>query len=69
MTITTVPKAFSLLCTMASLKEKLIALVAEEEATGPNNKIIVVGIGHVGMACDISILAKSLADELALVDA
>uniref|UniRef100_A0A8C0HXZ9 Uncharacterized protein n=1 Tax=Balaenoptera musculus TaxID=9771 RepID=A0A8C0HXZ9_BALMU len=54
---------------MASLKEKLIALVAEEEATGPNNKIIVVGIGHVGMACDISILAKSLADELALVDA
>eukprot|EP00069_Balaena_mysticetus_P018970 bmy_11918T0 len=32
---------------MASLKEKLIALVAEEEATGPNNKIIVVGIGHV----------------------
>lgn len=52
---------------MASLKEKLIALVAEE-ATVPNNKIIVVGIGHVGMACDICILGKSLADELALVD-
>lgn len=68
MTITPVPKAFSLLYTMASLKEKLMALVAEE-ATVPNTKIIVVGIGHVGMACDICILGKSLADELAFVDA
>lgn len=45
-----------------------MALVAEE-ATVPNTKIIVVGIGHVGMACDICILGKSLADELAFVDA
>ncbi|CAK7289008.1 L-lactate dehydrogenase B chain [Vulpes lagopus] len=53
---------------MATLKEKLIAPVAEEEAVIPNNKITVVGVGQVGMACAISILGKSLADELALVD-
>lgn len=54
--------------TMATLKEKLIAPVAEEETTIPNNKITVVGVGQVGMACAISILGKSLTDELALVD-
>uniref|UniRef100_A0A8C0PV26 L-lactate dehydrogenase B chain n=1 Tax=Canis lupus familiaris TaxID=9615 RepID=A0A8C0PV26_CANLF len=53
---------------MATLKENLIAPVAEEEAAIPNNKITVVGVGQVGMACAISILGKSLADELALVD-
>uniref|UniRef100_A0A2K6K4Z7 L-lactate dehydrogenase n=1 Tax=Rhinopithecus bieti TaxID=61621 RepID=A0A2K6K4Z7_RHIBE len=53
---------------MATLKEKLIAPVAEEETTVPNSKITVVGVGQVGMACAISILGKSLADELALVD-
>uniref|UniRef100_A0A2K5IAA4 L-lactate dehydrogenase n=1 Tax=Colobus angolensis palliatus TaxID=336983 RepID=A0A2K5IAA4_COLAP len=53
---------------MATLKEKLIAPVAEEETTVPNNEITVVGVGQVGMACAISILGKSLADELALVD-
>ncbi|XP_011810495.1 PREDICTED: L-lactate dehydrogenase B chain isoform X2 [Colobus angolensis palliatus] len=58
----------SLQCKMATLKEKLIAPVAEEETTVPNNKITVVGVGQVGMACAISILGKSLADELALVD-
>uniref|UniRef100_A0A8D1QY15 L-lactate dehydrogenase n=1 Tax=Sus scrofa TaxID=9823 RepID=A0A8D1QY15_PIG len=36
---------------MATLKEKLIAPVAEEETTIPNNKITVVGVGQVGMAC------------------
>ncbi|ELW66583.1 Ataxin-2 [Tupaia chinensis] len=46
---------------MATLKDKLIAPVAEEEATAPNNKITVVGVGQVGMACAISILGKSLA--------
>ncbi|KAK2093936.1 hypothetical protein P7K49_027674 [Saguinus oedipus] len=45
---------------MATLQENIIAPVAEEEATVPNNKITVVGAGqHLG---------KSLADELALVD-
>lgn len=43
---------------MATLKEKLIAPVAKEEATTPNNKITVVGVGQVGMACAISILGK-----------
>ncbi|KAB0360974.1 hypothetical protein FD754_005130 [Muntiacus muntjak] len=41
---------------MATLKEKLIAPVAKEEGTIPNNKITVVGVG------------QSLTDELALVD-
>ena len=45
---------------MATLKEKLIAPVAEEEKTIPNNKITVVGVGQVGMACAISILGKVL---------
>uniref|UniRef100_M3YSQ8 L-lactate dehydrogenase B chain n=1 Tax=Mustela putorius furo TaxID=9669 RepID=M3YSQ8_MUSPF len=52
---------------MTTLKEKLIAPVIEEEATIPNNKIIVVGIRQVDMACAFSILGKSLA-ELVLVD-
>ena len=45
---------------MATLKEKLIAPVAEEETKIPNNKITVVGVGQVGMACAISILGKVL---------
>ncbi|VCX36827.1 unnamed protein product [Gulo gulo] len=53
---------------MATLKGKLMAPGAEEEATIPNNKITVVGIGQVGMVCAISILEKSLAGELALID-
>ena len=53
--------------TTTTLKEKRIAPVAEEAAI-PNSKIPVVGVGQVGMACAISILGKSLADELALVD-
>uniref|UniRef100_A0A673V072 L-lactate dehydrogenase n=1 Tax=Suricata suricatta TaxID=37032 RepID=A0A673V072_SURSU len=50
---------------MATPKEKLTAPAAEGEAAVPNSKITVVGVG---MACAISILGKSLADELALVD-
>ncbi|NXY85742.1 LDHB dehydrogenase, partial [Alcedo cyanopectus] len=52
---------------MATLKEKLITPVAAG-ATVPSNKITVVGVGQVGMACAISILGKDLCDELALVD-
>ena len=59
---------FSPLGTGATLKERLIAPVEEEEGTIPNNKITVVGVGQVGMACAISILGKSLTDELVLVD-
>ncbi|KAL4695709.1 hypothetical protein H8959_000804 [Pygathrix nigripes] len=53
-----VSRAFSLLCKMATLKEKLIAPVAEEEATVQNNKITAVNFGLVGMACAICILGK-----------
>ncbi|XP_077425170.1 L-lactate dehydrogenase B-B chain [Vanacampus margaritifer] len=34
----------------------------------PRNKVTVVGVGQVGMACAVSILLRELADELALVD-
>ncbi|KAH0620942.1 hypothetical protein JD844_021859 [Phrynosoma platyrhinos] len=51
-----------------SLKEKLITNVHKEEHPHAHNKITVVGVGAVGMACAISILMKDLADELALVD-
>uniref|UniRef100_A0A8D0Z6K2 L-lactate dehydrogenase B chain n=1 Tax=Sus scrofa TaxID=9823 RepID=A0A8D0Z6K2_PIG len=53
---------------MVTLKEKPLALGAEEEARVLNNKIIVTGIERVGVACVFSILGKSLADELALAD-
>ncbi|XP_006865866.1 PREDICTED: L-lactate dehydrogenase A chain [Chrysochloris asiatica] len=52
---------------MATLKDQLIQTLIKEEQT-PQNKITVVGVGAVGMACAISILMKDLADELALVD-
>ncbi|XP_054845012.1 L-lactate dehydrogenase B chain [Eublepharis macularius] len=52
---------------MATLKDKLITPVAAP-ATKPNNKVTIVGVGQVGMACAISVLVKGLCDELALVD-
>ncbi|XP_041911495.1 LOW QUALITY PROTEIN: L-lactate dehydrogenase C chain-like [Arvicola amphibius] len=52
---------------MATLKEQLIVNLFKEEQP-PQNKITLVGVGAVGMACAISILIKDLADELALVD-
>uniref|UniRef100_G1N679 L-lactate dehydrogenase A chain n=1 Tax=Meleagris gallopavo TaxID=9103 RepID=G1N679_MELGA len=56
-----------MLCTM-SLKDHLIHNVHKEEHPHAHNKISVVGVGAVGMACAISILMKDLADELTLVD-
>ncbi|OPJ70630.1 hypothetical protein AV530_008887 [Patagioenas fasciata monilis] len=53
--------------TMATLKEKLMTPIAAG-ITVPNNKITIVGVGQVGMACAISVLGKGLCDELALVD-
>lgn len=41
-----------------SLKEKLIEHVHKEEQEHAHNKITVVGVGAVGMACAISILMK-----------
>ncbi|XP_073423915.1 L-lactate dehydrogenase A chain-like [Dendrobates tinctorius] len=53
---------------MATIKETLLSSTAPVKAAAPRNKITVVGVGQVGMACAISILQKDLADELALVD-
>uniref|UniRef100_A0A8C6RUV2 L-lactate dehydrogenase A chain n=1 Tax=Nannospalax galili TaxID=1026970 RepID=A0A8C6RUV2_NANGA len=50
---------------MASLRDQLIVNLLMEEQT-PQNKITVVGVGAVGIACAIIILMKDLADELAL---
>ncbi|KAL2310158.1 hypothetical protein Nmel_006401 [Mimus melanotis] len=50
-----------------SLKDQLIHTLHKQESHA-ENKISVVGVGAVGMACAISILMKDLADELALVD-
>ncbi|KAM6437040.1 L-lactate dehydrogenase B chain [Python bivittatus] len=52
---------------MASLKDKLITPIAPP-CTQPNNKVTVVGVGQVGMACAVSVLERGLCDELALVD-
>uniref|UniRef100_A0A8C2W0L9 LDH muscle subunit n=1 Tax=Chinchilla lanigera TaxID=34839 RepID=A0A8C2W0L9_CHILA len=52
---------------MAGLKDQLIVNLLKEEQV-PQNKITVVEVGAVGMACVISILMKDLGDELALVD-
>ncbi|NXS44450.1 LDHA dehydrogenase, partial [Balaeniceps rex] len=51
-----------------SVKDQLIHNVHKQEQSHAHNKISVVGVGAVGMACAISILMKDLADELALVD-
>ncbi|CAJ0940716.1 unnamed protein product [Ranitomeya imitator] len=53
---------------MATVHEKLLSSTASVKTAPPRNKITVVGVGQVGMACAISILQKDLADELALVD-
>lgn len=53
--------------TMTTVKGKLIQHVSSEEPV-LHNKISIIGTGSVGMACAIGILAKGLADELALVD-
>lgn len=42
---------------MASIKEQLFSEVAESDAQS-NNKVTVVGIGQVGMACAFSILTQ-----------
>lgn len=41
-----------------SLKDQLIHNVHKEEHSHAHNKISVVGVGAVGMACAISILMK-----------
>nr|XP_019955392.1 PREDICTED: L-lactate dehydrogenase B chain-like [Paralichthys olivaceus] len=54
--------------TMSSVLQKLISPMASSPAEPPRNKVTVVGVGQVGMACAVSILLRDLCDELALVD-
>lgn len=52
---------------MASVKEQLLSTVTEPVATG-KNKITIVGVGQVGMACAFSILSHHVSNEIVLVD-
>lgn len=52
---------------MSVTREELLKQVAESPATS-GNKVTVVGIGQVGMACAFSILTQNVSSELALVD-
>ncbi|KAM9570572.1 L-lactate dehydrogenase B-A chain-like isoform 1-T1 [Salvelinus alpinus] len=53
---------------MASILQKLMTPLVSGNPEPPRNKVTVVGVGQVGMACAVSILLRELADELALVD-
>jgi len=52
---------------MASTKEKLMSIHSALPRQ-PTNKISVVGVGQVGMACAFSILVQGVCNELALTD-
>ncbi|XP_048410275.1 L-lactate dehydrogenase B-A chain isoform X3 [Stegostoma tigrinum] len=53
---------------MATVQQKLITSVSSDGSEASRNKVTVVGVGQVGMACAVSILLKELTDEMALVD-
>ncbi|XP_077450376.1 L-lactate dehydrogenase B-A chain [Stigmatopora argus] len=53
---------------MSSVLQNLISPLPGSSAEPPRNKVTVVGVGQVGMACAVSILLRDLCDELALVD-
>ncbi|XP_072291473.1 L-lactate dehydrogenase B-B chain [Eucyclogobius newberryi] len=53
---------------MSATLQKLITPLFQGLPEPPRNKVTVVGVGQVGMACAVSILLRELADELALVD-
>ncbi|ETN57957.1 l-lactate dehydrogenase [Anopheles darlingi] len=52
---------------MSEVKAKLLTQVAEP-MTSSGNKVTIVGIGQVGMACAFSILTQNVSSEVALVD-
>lgn len=52
---------------MSSTRDALLASVSEPVVSS-GNKITVVGIGQVGMACAFSILTQNVSTDLALVD-
>ncbi|XP_056908173.1 L-lactate dehydrogenase B-B chain isoform X2 [Takifugu flavidus] len=53
---------------MASILHKLFHPLFSGPPEPSRNKVTVVGVGQVGMACAVTILLRDLADELALVD-
>ncbi|KAG8579697.1 hypothetical protein GDO81_011014 [Engystomops pustulosus] len=53
---------------MATVQEGLLSSTVKDKTAPPRNKITIVGVGQVGMACTVSILQQNLADEVALVD-
>ncbi|XP_073477327.1 L-lactate dehydrogenase B chain [Aquarana catesbeiana] len=53
---------------MATVQDSLLSSVAKEKTSTPKNKVTIVGVGQVGMACAVSVLQKELPDVLALVD-
>ncbi|EGV91814.1 L-lactate dehydrogenase A-like 6A [Cricetulus griseus] len=53
--------------TMGTVKGELMQHMSAEKPV-LHNKVSIIGTGSVGMACAISIIAKGLADEVALVD-
>ncbi|XP_020710933.2 L-lactate dehydrogenase-like isoform X2 [Athalia rosae] len=53
--------------TMTSIKERLLETVVEPVKVG-RNKITVVGVGQVGMACAFSILTNNVSSDVALID-
>lgn len=53
---------------MATVQEKLLERVFEEEGTVTVRKVTIVGVGQVGMACAYSIMQQGICREIALVD-
>ncbi|KYQ59233.1 L-lactate dehydrogenase [Trachymyrmex zeteki] len=52
---------------MTTLKDQLLTTVTESVSTG-KNKITVVGVGQVGMACAFSILTNHVSSDVVLID-
>ncbi|XP_034952489.1 L-lactate dehydrogenase-like [Chelonus insularis] len=52
---------------MATIRDKLSAAIVQPSSNG-KNKITVVGVGQVGMACAFSILTKGVSSDVVLVD-
>lgn len=53
---------------MATVQEKLLERVFQEEGTLTVRKVTIVGVGQVGMACAYSIMQQGICREIALVD-
>ncbi|KAL7292328.1 hypothetical protein TKK_0013932 [Trichogramma kaykai] len=52
---------------MSTIKEKLFTSIIESTNAG-NDKVTVVGVGQVGLACAFSILSKKISSDVVLID-